>query len=71
MQVTTALVTELKSAKKGEDGEITVCYLVLGIWSENESPGHNVLAALGFDSENAKELSKIAHNNAPFELQMI
>lgn len=43
----------------GEAGEITVGHLVLGIWSEKESPGHKVLAALGFDSENAKKLAKI------------
>ncbi|XP_078152386.1 ATP-dependent Clp protease ATP-binding subunit CLPT2, chloroplastic-like isoform X2 [Carex rostrata] len=56
---------KLESGEVGEAGEITVGHLVLGIWSEKESPGHKVLAALGFDSENAKKLAKIANNDAP------
>ncbi|GER48014.1 ATP-dependent clp protease [Striga asiatica] len=44
--------------KSGESGEITTAYLVLGIWAQKESGGHNVLAALGFNDEKAKELAK-------------
>lgn len=44
--------------KSGEDGEITIAHLVLGIWSEKESAGHKVMATLGFDDEKAKELAK-------------
>ncbi|XVE64114.1 hypothetical protein DITRI_Ditri07aG0075800 [Diplodiscus trichospermus] len=44
--------------KSGENGEITATYLVLGIWSEKESAGHNILANLGFNDEKAKELAK-------------
>ncbi|KAI3458255.1 hypothetical protein Pfo_014918 [Paulownia fortunei] len=44
--------------KSGESGEITTTHLVLGIWSEKESAGHKILAALGFDDEKAKELAK-------------
>ncbi|KAJ4780300.1 hypothetical protein LUZ62_064557 [Rhynchospora pubera] len=50
--------------KSGKDGEITIGHLVLGIWSQKESTGHKVLAALGFDSKKAKEFSKIAGNDA-------
>ncbi|XP_062073304.1 ATP-dependent Clp protease ATP-binding subunit CLPT1, chloroplastic [Humulus lupulus] len=42
----------------GEEGEITVTHLLLGIWSEKESAGHKILASLGFDDEKAKELGK-------------
>ncbi|XP_060203450.1 ATP-dependent Clp protease ATP-binding subunit CLPT1, chloroplastic-like [Lycium barbarum] len=44
--------------KSGESGEITIAYLVLGIWSEKESAGHRIMASLGFDDEKAKELAK-------------
>lgn len=44
--------------KSGEDGEITIAHLVLGIWSEEESAGHKIMATLGFDDEKAKELAK-------------
>ncbi|KAJ4787218.1 ATP-dependent Clp protease ATP-binding subunit clpA [Rhynchospora pubera] len=50
--------------KSGKDGEITIGHLVLGIWSQKESTGHKVLAALGFDGKKAKEFSKIAGNDA-------
>lgn len=39
-----------------DGGEITTSQLLLGIWSEAESPGHKILAALGFDDNKAKEL---------------
>ncbi|KAK7283700.1 hypothetical protein RIF29_13411 [Crotalaria pallida] len=44
--------------KSGEEGEITVTHLLLGIWSQEESAGHKILAALGFNDEKAKELAK-------------
>ncbi|PIN07905.1 hypothetical protein CDL12_19523 [Handroanthus impetiginosus] len=44
--------------KSGDSGEITVAYLVLGIWATKESAGHIILANLGFDDDKAKELAK-------------
>ncbi|KAL3647428.1 ATP-dependent Clp protease ATP-binding subunit clpt1, chloroplastic [Castilleja foliolosa] len=44
--------------KSGENGEITTSHLALGVWSEKESAGHKIMAALGFDDEKAKELAK-------------
>ncbi|XP_015071001.1 ATP-dependent Clp protease ATP-binding subunit CLPT1, chloroplastic-like [Solanum pennellii] len=44
--------------KSGEDGEITVTHIVLGIWSVKESAGHIIMSTLGFDDEKAKELAK-------------
>ncbi|XP_074264876.1 ATP-dependent Clp protease ATP-binding subunit CLPT2, chloroplastic [Silene latifolia] len=46
--------------KSGVDGEITPTELLLGIWSEVESPGHKILAALGFDDEKAKQLQALS-----------
>ncbi|GMP24206.1 hypothetical protein CsSME_00001550 [Camellia sinensis var. sinensis] len=43
---------------KSENGEITTTHLLLGIWSEKESAGHKIMAALGFDDEKAKEIAK-------------
>lgn len=42
----------------GENGEITVNHLLLGIWSEKDSAGHKIMASLGFVDEKAKELYK-------------
>ncbi|WMV20327.1 hypothetical protein MTR67_013712 [Solanum verrucosum] len=42
----------------GEDGEITVTHIALGIWSVKESAGHIIMSTLGFDDEKAKELAK-------------
>ncbi|KAL5746122.1 hypothetical protein ACOSP7_027268 [Xanthoceras sorbifolium] len=44
--------------KSGDSGEITTAYLLLGIWSEKESAGHQILATLGFNDEKAKELAE-------------
>ncbi|XP_010277397.1 PREDICTED: ATP-dependent Clp protease ATP-binding subunit CLPT1, chloroplastic-like [Nelumbo nucifera] len=44
--------------KSGDNGEITTTHLLLGIWSEEESAGHKIMATLGFDNEKAKELAK-------------
>lgn len=43
----------------GNDGEITTSHLLLGIWSEVDSPGHKILAALGFNDDKAKELEPL------------
>ncbi|RVX08281.1 ATP-dependent Clp protease ATP-binding subunit CLPT1, chloroplastic [Vitis vinifera] len=42
----------------GEEGEITTSHLLLGIWAEEESAGHKILATLGFNDDKAKELAK-------------
>ncbi|XP_027361137.1 ATP-dependent Clp protease ATP-binding subunit CLPT2, chloroplastic [Abrus precatorius] len=42
--------------KSGDGGEITTGHLLLGIWSEVDSPGHKILSSLGFNDEKAKEL---------------
>ena len=44
----------------GKKGEITTTDLLLGIWSEVESPGHKILAKLGFNDEKAKELESLS-----------
>ncbi|KNA17713.1 hypothetical protein SOVF_077300 [Spinacia oleracea] len=44
--------------KSGEDGEVTVTYLLLGIWEQKESAAHQIMTALGFSDEKAKELSE-------------
>ncbi|KAK4422761.1 ATP-dependent Clp protease ATP-binding subunit CLPT2, chloroplastic [Sesamum alatum] len=45
--------------KSGENGEITTTHLLLGLWRQEESPGHKILAALGFNDEKAKELHSL------------
>ncbi|KAH6804655.1 Double Clp-N motif protein [Perilla frutescens var. frutescens] len=44
--------------KSGDTGEITTAHLTLGLWSQKESAGHKIMAALGFDDEKAAELAK-------------
>jgi len=44
--------------KSGEGGEINVTHLLLGIWSQKESAGQQILDTLGFNDEKAKELAK-------------
>ncbi|KAK2653639.1 hypothetical protein Ddye_013495 [Dipteronia dyeriana] len=44
--------------KSGDSGEITTAYLLLGIWSEKDSAGQQILATLGFNDEKAKEVAK-------------
>ncbi|CAK9173135.1 unnamed protein product [Ilex paraguariensis] len=51
-----ALDEKLKSR---ENGEITTTHLLLGVWSEDEGPGHKIMSALGFNNENAKELNSL------------
>ncbi|KAI4370036.1 hypothetical protein MLD38_018423 [Melastoma candidum] len=51
-----ALEQKLKSA---DGGEITTSHLLLGIWSEVDSPGHKILLSLGFDETKAEELGSL------------
>ena len=44
----------------GDDGEITATHLLLGIWSEVESPGHKIMAALGFNDAKANTLTSLS-----------
>lgn len=44
----------------GDSGEVTTSVLLLRIWSEVESPGHRILAALGFSDEKARELESFS-----------
>ncbi|KMT15867.1 hypothetical protein BVRB_3g055550 [Beta vulgaris subsp. vulgaris] len=44
--------------KSGEDGEVTVSYLLLGIWEQKESAAHQIMVALGFNDVKVKELWK-------------
>jgi hypothetical protein len=44
----------------GNGGEITTSHLLLGIWSEAESPGHKIMATFGFNDEKAKELESLS-----------
>ncbi|CAJ2650548.1 unnamed protein product [Trifolium pratense] len=43
-------------ATPGESGEVTPTHIILGIWSEVDSPGHKILSNLGINEEKAKEL---------------
>ncbi|KAH6762891.1 Double Clp-N motif protein [Perilla frutescens var. hirtella] len=42
--------------KSGDNGAITTTRLLLGLWQQEESPGHQILASLGFNADKAKEL---------------
>lgn len=44
----------------GGIGEVMPAHILLGIWSEVESPGHKILATLGFTDEKSKELESFA-----------
>lgn len=44
----------------GDGGEVTTAHMLLGVWSQEESPGRKILASLGLNDEKVKELkSKI------------
>ncbi|CAN4077876.1 unnamed protein product [Withania somnifera] len=45
--------------KSGDNGEITTTHVLLGMWSQQGSPGYKVLTSLGFNDENAKELESV------------
>ncbi|KAF3448427.1 hypothetical protein FNV43_RR09140 [Rhamnella rubrinervis] len=49
-----------KKIKSGDGGEVTTTDLLLGVWSEVESPGHKILSGLGFSDEKAKELESLS-----------
>ncbi|KAJ6688659.1 ATP-DEPENDENT CLP PROTEASE ATP-BINDING SUBUNIT CLPT1 CHLOROPLASTIC [Salix koriyanagi] len=49
---------QLQIAIYGDSGEITTTHTLLGIWSEKESAGHNILETLGFNDDKAKEVAK-------------
>ncbi|KAK2366321.1 chaperone protein ClpC, chloroplastic [Trifolium repens] len=53
-------VNEKLKSDLGEEGETNVTHLLLGIWSQEESAGRKVLAALGFNDEKAEEIAKTA-----------
>nr|XP_043606074.1 ATP-dependent Clp protease ATP-binding subunit CLPT2, chloroplastic-like [Erigeron canadensis] len=45
--------------KSGDDGEITTCHLLLGVWSEKEAAGCKIMVTLGFNDDIAKELHSL------------
>lgn len=45
--------------KSGDDREVTTSHLLLGVWSQDKSPGHKILAVFGFNDEKAKELKSV------------
>ncbi|EOA21442.1 hypothetical protein CARUB_v10001824mg [Capsella rubella] len=49
-----------QNLKAGGIGEVMPAHILLGIWSQVESPGHKILATLGFTDEKAKELESFA-----------
>ncbi|XP_060207217.1 ATP-dependent Clp protease ATP-binding subunit CLPT2, chloroplastic-like [Lycium barbarum] len=53
--------------KSGQNGEITTTHLLLGVWSQQGSPGYKVLATLGFNNEKAKELENVISEPGFFE----
>ncbi|KAJ0263299.1 ATP-dependent Clp protease ATP-binding subunit CLPT1 [Hirschfeldia incana] len=44
--------------KSGVDGELTTAYLLLGVWSQKDSAGRQVLEALGFNEDKAKQVAE-------------
>nr|GME21642.1 ATP-dependent Clp protease ATP-binding subunit CLPT2, chloroplastic-like [Ipomoea batatas] len=48
-----------EKVKEGDGGEITTIHLLLGVWSQEGSPGYKVLATLGFNDEKAQELKAL------------
>eukprot|EP00850_Spirogloea_muscicola_P010632 SM000063S20022 [mRNA] locus=s63:298884:300022:+ [translate_table: standard] len=55
---------EEKTRQSGESGEVLAEHMLLGIWAQADSAGHQVLAALGFSDALAKELSDSLHTTA-------
>ncbi|KAE9596793.1 hypothetical protein Lal_00007607 [Lupinus albus] len=56
-QAQTALDWAIDQKIKSDDGgEVTTAHILLGIWSEVDSPGYKILSTLGFNDEKAKEL---------------
>uniref|UniRef100_UPI000629DD23 Double Clp-N motif protein n=1 Tax=Arabidopsis thaliana TaxID=3702 RepID=UPI000629DD23 len=44
--------------KSDVDGELTTAYLLLGVWSQKDSAGRQILEKLGFNEDKAKEVEK-------------
>ncbi|KAH0935545.1 hypothetical protein HID58_012662 [Brassica napus] len=44
--------------KSGVDGELTTAYLLLGVWSQKDSAGRQILEALGFNENKAKQVAE-------------
>ncbi|CAH8304193.1 unnamed protein product [Eruca vesicaria subsp. sativa] len=44
--------------KSGVDGELTTAYLLLGVWSQKDSAGRQILEALGFNEDLAKQVTE-------------
>ncbi|CAF2131328.1 unnamed protein product, partial [Brassica napus] len=44
--------------KSGVDGELTTAYLLLGVWSQKDSAGRQILEALGFNEDKAKQVAE-------------
>lgn len=40
------------------DGELTTAYLLLGVWSQKDSAGRQILEALGFNEDKAKQVAE-------------
>ncbi|KAL1201165.1 ATP-dependent Clp protease ATP-binding subunit CLPT1 [Cardamine amara subsp. amara] len=54
-----AIAWAIDEKKKSDvDGELTTAYLLLGIWSQKESAGQQILEMLGFNEDKAKEVAK-------------
>lgn len=45
-----------RKLKSVDGGEVTTAHIILGIWSDVDSPGHKILSNLGINDEKAKEL---------------
>ncbi|KAJ4899509.1 Double Clp-N motif protein [Raphanus sativus] len=44
--------------KSGVDGELTAAYLLLGVWSQKDSAGRQILESLGFNEDKAKQVTE-------------
>eukprot|EP00850_Spirogloea_muscicola_P013051 SM000087S23333 [mRNA] locus=s87:20005:21692:- [translate_table: standard] len=55
---------EEKTRQSGESGEVLAEHMLLGIWAQADSAGHQVLAAIGFSDALAKELNDSLHTTA-------
>ncbi|ESW30412.1 hypothetical protein PHAVU_002G151400 [Phaseolus vulgaris] len=51
-----------RKTKSDDGGEMTTAHVLLGIWSEVDSPGYKILSTLGFNDEKAEELESLISN---------
>ncbi|KAL9328642.1 hypothetical protein ACSQ67_003645 [Phaseolus vulgaris] len=51
-----------RKTKSDDGGEMTTAHVLLGIWSEVDSPGYKILSTLGFKDEKAEELESLISN---------